>query len=405
MRLLVISQYFYPESFQINDICRELARQGHSVTVLTGLPNYPGGTVPEEYRCGRRREEMWEGVRVIRCFEIGRRCGILWLGLNYLSYCLSAAWKSRKLKNEFDVIYVYQLSPVLMAFPGAVLKKRLKKPLYLYCCDIWPESMRIVLHDQYGPLIWAAKKASTALYRACDRIAVQSPAFLDYFQTTHGIPSERLCYIPQYAEGRYMGDESIDNGIFDFVFLGNIGMAQGIDIMLSAAEILGSSYQFVLHFVGDGSFLENAKELTRKKGLSGCVKFYGRRPPEEMPEFYRLADACLLALNTGSLVDRTIPSKLQGYMAAGCMVIGAIDGPAETVIEEAQCGLCAKPGDASDLARKMAAFMQSPEKYQGCGRNGRAYFEKHFSKEQYLKKTCRILNELCEGSICLPERH
>ena len=131
MKILVVCQYFYPEAFQINDICRELVRGGDEVTVLTGLPNYPSGIVPEEYRHGRRRCETWEGVRIIRCFEVGRKQGTLWLGLNYVSYCLSAAWRARRLEKDFDVIFVYQLSPVLMAYPGAEIKKRIKKPLYL----------------------------------------------------------------------------------------------------------------------------------------------------------------------------------------------------------------------------------------------------------------------------------
>lgn len=397
MKILVVCQYFYPESFQINDICRELAKRGHEVTVLTGLPNYPSGQIPEAYRRGKRRDEYWEDVRIVRCFEIGRRRGLFWLGLNYLSYCLSAAWKSCRLGKDFDVIYIYQLSPVLMAFPGIVMKKRLKKPAFLYCLDIWPESMRTVLHDRMPLLFWAAKKVSSALYRDCDRIAVQSPAFLEYFETEHTISSDRLCYIPQYAESQYVGEKAIEGGMFNFVFLGNIGTAQGIDILLAAAEILRSSFRFTMHFVGDGSFLETTKELVRQKGLSDCVKFYGRRPPEEMPDFCRLADACLLALNTGSLIDATIPSKLQGYMAAGRMVIGAIGGPARNVIEEAQCGLCADPGDVAGLAEKMADFMRDPEKYQDCGKNGRTYFERHFSRERHLEKTCRILNELCEG--------
>ena len=397
MKILVVCQYFYPESFQINDICRELVKSGNEVTVLTGLPNYPSGTVPEEYRHGRLREDTWDGIRIIRCFEIGRRQGVFWLGLNYLSFCLSAAWKSRTLGDDFDVIYVYQLSPVLMAFPGKVLKKRLHKPLYLYCLDIWPESMRTVLHDRRPLLLWVIEKISTALYQASDRIAVQSPAFLEYFETVHKIPPKRLAYIPQYAEGECADSRMIAKSPFNFVFLGNIGTAQGIDIMLTAAEILHPSFSFVMHFAGDGSFSCTAKELVSQKGLSECVKFYGRRPPEEMPGFYRMADACLLALNTGSLIDDTIPGKLQGYMAAGKMVIGAIGGPAREVIEEARCGLCAAPGDAKDLAEKMACFMREPEKYQDCGKNSRAYFEKHFSKKRYLEETCRILNELCEG--------
>lgn len=399
MKILVVCQYFHPEAFQINDICRELVKAGDQVTVLTGLPNYPSGIVPEAYRHGRNREEIWESVRVVRCFEMGRGRGALCLGLNYLSYCLSAAKKIRTLGREFDAIFVYQLSPVLMAYPGVVLKKWIKKPLYLYCCDIWPESVKIMVKRESSLLFRVVKKISTALYRKCDVIAVQSPAFFDYFERVHGIPSQRLCYIPQYADSQYLArDFSLDNGVWDFVFLGNVGNAQGIDTIIAAAESLRADFRFVVHIVGDGSFLETAKALVWEKDLAEFVRFYGRQPVERMPEYYELADACLLTLTSeAGLIGRTIPSKLQGYMAAGKMVIGAIDGPAREVIEESACGLCTGAGDTAGLAEKMAEFMNRPEEYRNCGENGRAYFVKHFSREQYLKKTREILEDLAEA--------
>ena len=399
MKILVVCQYFYPEAFQINDICRELVRGGDEVTVLTGLPNYPSGIVPEEYRHGRRRCETWEGVRIIRCFEVGRKQGTLWLGLNYVSYCLSAAWRARRLEKDFDVIFVYQLSPVLMAYPGAVMKKRIKKPLYLYCCDIWPESVKLVIQKESSLIFKIVEKISTALYQKCDVITVQSPAFFDYFETRHRIARERLRYIPQYADGRYLKQTfSLDNGTADFVFLGNVGNAQGIDTIIAASEILRQEFSFKIHIVGDGSFLNAAKALVREKKLSDYVQFYGRQPVEKMPEYYALADACLLTLTAeAGFIGQTIPSKLQGYMAAGKMVIGAIDGPARDVIESSRCGLCAGAGDSRGLAEKMAGFMREPERYRDCGENGRAYFIKHFSREQYLEKTKKILRDLCGG--------
>lgn len=399
MRILVVCQYFYPESFQINDICRELVRAGDQVTVLTGLPNYPSGRVPEEYRHGRSREETWEGVRVVRCFEIGRGRGAVRLGLNYLSYCLSAARKARALREDFDVIFVYQLSPVLMAYPGVVMKKRIGKPLYLYCCDLWPESVKVTIREESSPIFRMAERISTALYRECDAIGVQSPAFFEYFERVHGIARQRLRYIPQYADERYLTQElSLDNGVWDFVFLGNVGSAQGIDTIVAAAGMLEGAFRFEVHIVGDGSYLETAEGLVREAGLTGLVRFHGRQPVERMPEYYALADACLLTLTAGAgSVGGTIPSKLQGYMAAGKMVIGAIDGPARETIEEAGCGLCAGAGDAAGLAERMAELMRHPERYRDCGANGRRYFIRHFSRGEYMKKTRGILGDLVEA--------
>lgn len=389
MKILVVCQYYYPESFQINDICEQLVKDGNSVTVLTGLPNYPSGIVPEEYKHGKKREETIHGVRIIRCFEIGRKKGALCLGLNYLSYCLSAAHMAKILALDIDIIYVYQLSPVLMAYPGVVLKKKLQKPLFLYCCDIWPESMKILRKSEHSIAFKITKRISTWLYQKCDRIAVQSTAFFSYFQNVHGIPGDKLCYIPQYANGEYLEQDFSHppHQITNFVFLGNMGIAQDIDCIISAVEKIRNFSNFKVHFVGDGSFLNRAKQVVSEKKLDDLIVFYGRRPTSEMPYFYQMADACLLTLNADHFIGLTIPSKLQGYMAAGKPVIGAISGPAKKVIEEAQCGLCVEASDCEGLSQIMKEFLMNTENYRACGFNGREYFVAHFSKELYMANT------------------
>lgn len=130
MKILVVSQYYYPEPFRVSDICEELVRQGHTVTVLTGLPNYPVGKIYPDYRHGEKRDEIINGVHVYRCFTIGRRSGALWRFANYYSFALSSSWRISKVKSEYDVVFVYQLSPVMMASAAAKYKKKYGKNLY-----------------------------------------------------------------------------------------------------------------------------------------------------------------------------------------------------------------------------------------------------------------------------------
>lgn len=399
MKILVVCQYYYPEQFRINDICEQLATEGHSVTVLTGLPNYPKGEVPYEYKWGKKRKEVVNGVKIIRSFEVARGNGAIKLGLNYLSYMLSASLKIFFMKKDFDIIFVYQLSPVTMAFPAIIAKKITKVPLYLYSCDIWPESMKNIISNEKNIIYRLLKKISSYIYSQSDGIGITSAPFFHYFNKVHSIPMDKISYIPQHAEETYLSiNEPEDNGVVDFVFMGNIGIAQDIDCILDAVQELKCDFNFKVHFVGDGSYMENSKLIVNEKSLSNHVVFHGRHPLEDMPKFYRLADACLLTLKGDSLVGQTMPSKLQGYMAAGRPVIGAINGAAQEVIRESKCGACVNAGDSKALAEIMKDFIEHPDKYKDDGENGRRYFVDNFTKKIYMKKLLRQFNKLMEAN-------
>ncbi|HBL05773.1 MAG TPA: glycosyltransferase WbuB [Clostridium sp.] len=398
MRILVVCQYYYPEQFRINDICEQLVQDGHSVTVLTGLPNYPTGKIPNEYRWCKKRKENINGVEVLRCFEISRKKGAVGMALNYMSYMVSASLTALFLKKDFDIIFSYQLSPVTMVLPAVIMKKCSRKPLYLYCCDIWPESIKNIISDENNAIYKIVKNFSRYLYSKCDAITVTSKPFIEYFNKEHSIPIERISYIPQHAEDIYlkMDFTPLDN-ITDFVFMGNIGVAQDIECIIDATEKIKHIPRFKVHFVGDGSYLEKSKMLVGKKGLYDIVFFHGRHSLDKMPYFYRLADVCLLTLKADNLIGLTMPSKLQGYMAAGKAVIGAINGAAQDVINESQCGICVKASESNALAATMKDFIENYNKYEQCGENGRKYFVSHFTKEKYMMALKNELNKLVEA--------
>lgn len=395
MKILVVDQYYYPERFQINDICEQMVADGHEVTVLTGLPNYPTGIVPEDYRHGKKRDETINGVHVIRSFEIGRKKGPIGMSINYLSYALSASIKQRSLPKDFDIVFIYETSPVTLAYPAEKYARKSHKPVFFYCCDIWPECVKVMLHNEDSIPYKAIKKISTKLYKNCDILAVQSKGFFDYFKDVHGIAEEKLRYLPQFADSQYLEKDFTpeDNGTIDFVFTGNIGIAQDIDGLLKAVEINRNIDGFKVHLVGAGSFLDRAKEIVKEKKLEDKVIFYGRRPYEEMEKFYKLADVCLATLQANSEISLTIPSKVQGYMAAGKPVIAALSGFARNVIEHSGSGICVEPGNSDQLAEIMRDFIQNPEKYQKCGDNARSYFKDHFTKEQYMKSLYEMFDE------------
>ena len=396
MRILVVCQYYYPENFQITPICEQLAADGHDVTVVTGLPNYPTGIIPEEYKTGHR-DEVLNGVHVIRCHEIGRKKGVAYLALNYLSFVRSSLSMVRKLPDDFDVVFVYQLSPVLMGLSALKYSKRHNKPLFLYCCDLWPESMKMYVSNESNPAFKWAKRISKKVYSAADKIACQSTSFIPYLKSIHDIPDKKIVYIPAFADETYLSQDFTPEGdVVDFIFLGNLGIAQNLIAVLQAVEKIKDVPGFMVHFVGDGSVLDDMKKYVAEHGLENVVTFYGRRPVDEMPKFYKLADACMVSLQADNQIGLTLPGKVQGYMAAGKPIIGMIDGSTKDVIEESGCGICVKAGDIDSLAKAMRDFIENREKYTDCGKKARDYFKTNFRKAIFMKKLENELERLGE---------
>lgn len=394
LKILVVCQYYFPENFQVNDICEELVNRGHHVTVLTGLPNYPTGEIPEEYRNGKKRDEEIKGVKVLRSFEIARKKGIVGLALNYLSYSISASLKIRKLPKDYDIIYIHQLSPIFMAIPGILYKRHHNVPLILYCCDIWPESLKLMIKTENSVVFKLVKNISKIIYNKVDRLIVQTKYFYPYFQTVHGIALEKMTYLPQFSKSIKLPNTLKASDTFNFVFTGNIGIAQNLDKVLEAVEKLKYLNNFKVHIVGDGSCLDMLKKMVVEKDIQDKVIFYGRRPAEEMGQYYQLADACIVSLDNQNLTGLTLPVKVQAYMAAGKTILGMCDGATKEVIENSKCGICVPAGDSLAFSRAMFSMITNPRDYDDCGNNGQIYFQEKFTFTKFIDNLENIMKEM-----------
>ncbi|MEE0944414.1 MAG: glycosyltransferase family 4 protein [Clostridia bacterium] len=396
MDILVISQYYYPEQFLINEIAPELVNKGHNITVLTGLPNYPEGKVLSDYKFGKNREEELDGVHIIRCTEVGRHKGPMWLMLNYITYPFFATIKLKKIKKKFDVILCYQLSPVIMALPAVKYRKKNKIPLLLYCLDIWPESAQAHIRNDKGFLYKLISKISKSIYKSCDLIAVTSEPFIEYMNGVNDISREKLVYIPQHAGDSLLNmDLTAENTQkVNFMYAGNMGAGQTVDVIVNAVAALKDRDDFLLHLVGDGSRLDELKKLASEKGIEDKVIFHGRHKMSEMADFYKTADVLVITLRGNNFVGNTLPGKLQTYMTTGKPIIGAINGAAKDVIETSGCGACVASGDYNGLARLMADVIENPEKYDKCGENARQYFRGNFTKQVFVERLDNQLKEL-----------
>jgi glycosyltransferase involved in cell wall biosynthesis len=386
MNILVICQYYYPEPFRINDVCEELVRRGHNVTVVTGEPNYPDGQIYKGYENHNRSDEVINGVIVHRCPIIPRKTGALYRILNYFSYPIKAKKYIKNLmaneRNNFDVLFINQLSPVMMAEPGIYYKKKNNVPVVMYCLDLWPESLVAGGISRSSIIYKIFHMISKNIYRKMDRVLITSRLFREYLVKEFDINEKRIEYLPQYAEDLFnsLPYKNIET-VINLVFAGNIGEIQSVDTIIRAASKLKAE-PIHFHIVGSGTDLERIKKLS--EGLNN-VTFHGRHPVEDMPSFYEIADAMLVTLKADPILSLTLPGKVQSYMAVGKPIIGAINGETVEVINAAKCGYCGKAEDVDALVENIHRFVNSNEKQQ-MGENAKKFYNTYFSKDKFMDK-------------------
>lgn len=387
-KILVICQYYKPEPFRISDICEEMVRRGHEVQVVTGYPNYPEGILYDGYGKGKHIDEVINGVKIHRCYTIPRETGAVKRMLNYYSYAASSTQyvlSSDCVASDgkpFDVVFCNQLSPVMMADAAVAYKKKHKVPAVMYCLDLWPESLIAGGIKRESQIYKYYHHVSKRIYRQMDKILITSRMFSDYLRDEFGVSGDKIEYLPQYAEGIF---EQIpareEDGIFNFMFAGNIGEVQSVETVIKAAQELKDA-PVKFHIVGSGTDLDRLKDMA--SNLDSVI-FYGRRPVTEMPEFYAKADAMLVTLKSDPILSLTLPGKVQSYMAVGKPIIGAIDGETRTVIEDAKCGFCGKADDVTELVENIRRFVESQNKTE-MGLNARKYYEENFREMLFMDK-------------------
>jgi glycosyltransferase involved in cell wall biosynthesis len=398
MKILVVSQHYYPEQFRITDICESLASEGHKVTVLTGLPNYPQGKVYSGYSWFKRRNEVKNGVEIIRTPIISRGNNTLKLMINYVSFALNASIKALFLKKDFDIVYVYQTSPVTMAIPALVYKKITGKKVVLNCLDIWPECIAAAGFNRDSVLYKILLLVSRFIYNSADKILVTSKLFVDYFNDVIKInDSKKIEYLPQYAEELYSSNEEatrLNRKEINLMFAGNIGKMQSVDTIIRAAAELRDLENIKWHIVGDGSARVECEKLVEELGIKEKVIFYGQKPVDEMPSFFSKASAMIVTLKNNEFVSYTMPGKVQSYMAAGKVVLGAINGETQKIIEESQCGLCCNAEDYRAFAKIVKQFTENKESHKIYEENSLRYYENNFGKNLVLNNMITTFNEM-----------
>ena len=404
MRTLIVSQYFWPESFRINDVAKTLVEKGIEVEVLTCKPNYPSGKTLLGYPAWNCQQEIHEGAQIHRIPFFPRGNSAWCLGLNYLSFIVSgvffAPWLLRK--KKFDVIFVYAPSPILQAIPAIFLGWLKGCPVVLWVQDLWPESLSATGYVKNRVLLKLVELVVRFIYRHVDLLLVQSRAFEAPVRTlAAGTPIE---YYPNSVADAFT--MAITNEVpiipslgegFTVMFAGNIGMAQAVGVIVEAASLL-KNYRDI-HFIvlGDGSSRQWMLKEAEKRALKN-LHLPGRFPIETMPGFMQKASALLVTLTDQPIFAATVPNKVQAYLAAGKPIIACLNGEGARLVVEAGAGLATPAEDAKALAETiLQLYSLTPVERKNMGENGRQYFQKHFNHDHLVDQLIGHLQSVSQS--------
>ena len=397
LKILIVTQYFWPENMRINDMVEGFFDKGHEITILTGLPNYPEGKIFPEYKKSPQEFSDYLGAKVVRVPMLPRGSRSITLALNYCSFFTSASifgvWKLRR--QEFDVIFVYAVSPITVAIPALVLGKFKRAPIFLWVLDLWPETLSAVGVIANKRLLALVGRIVSWIYNHADYILIQSKGFSDSVRKycTQKIVSDRLVYFPSWAEDDFSTDIasnsdllSLDRSVFTIVFAGNIGDAQDFPAILDAAEKIKDDLAVRWVIVGDGRMSAWVHEQVVSRSLDNVI-LLGRHPLEEMPPLFAVADALLVSLTANEVFSKTIPGKVQAYLASGKPIIAMIDGEAARVVCESKAGLTCSSGDSSGLVNIVHSMVSmTPAQRETMGVLGRQFYLDNFSKNRLFDR-------------------
>lgn len=399
MRILLVTQYFYPEVFKSNDLAFELAKRGHQVDALVGIPNYPNGKYFKGYGLFSKRHEVVNGVNVYRCFQTPRGKGGWRLPINYFTYVISAcinvlfyfAWK-----KKYDCIIGHEPSPIFQAYPALLLRKLRNVPFYYWIMDLWPDAMKSGGGVESEKVLNFVDKLVKEIYRQTDKILITSKRFREPIEQK-GNFKDKIVYFPNWSDDILSMPQEYDipqlpDG-FKIMIAGNLGKSQNLEAVTEVMLGLKDIPEVKWIFVGGGSCKEWLEQFIKDSGIEDRAICLGQYPFKAMPAFLKQADAMLVTLRSGySHLEAVVPARLQSYMSAGKPVLAMIGCGGADIIEESKCGYAVPAGDSAALIKTIKEkVLTNKATFKQMGQNGRDYYEKNYRMDKCINNLEKII--------------
>lgn len=394
MKILVVSQYFYPETFRVNSLCIELVKRGHEVTVLTGFPQYPKGKIYKGYGFHKEYEHEWNGIRIERLKVLPRGKTPIGMLLNCLTFVSEGKKWVERCTQKFDTVYVFEVSPVTVGLPAVEYKKKFGTPIYFNVQDLWPENVEVVLGIHNKFVIGKINKIVDTIYSASDKILCSSYGFVENIKA-RGVPAEKLVFWPQFCdEPDFANAEKpaiyADN-TFKIVFAGNIGEAQGLDLLIETAKRLKDRNDIRFYLVGDGRARKRLESAVKKDNLDNVI-FVGKVSVEEANRYIHFADCAYLSFKDNEVFNMTIPAKLQSYMACGTPILAVAGGESRKIVLDSRCGVSCDR-DVGEVVTSVLELKSNSERFLLMKENAKKYYEDNFTSDKLINAFEELFEE------------
>lgn len=399
-KVLIVTQYFWPEEFRINELVKKLVSSNCDVDIITGRPNYPDGKIYEDFVTSPQMYNDYFGASIYRVKNIPRGKNKFTLFLNYISFAfLATIYLLKNFGNKrYDSIIAVQVSPIFSVIPAIIYGKRHKVKVNTWVMDLWPDILTALNLISNRLIIKLLTFISSLIYRFSDSLLISSQGFRKRLIEL-GVKEKSIYYFPQWVED-VMGTEDIYSTkeykeiekllnayshLKKIIFTGNIGECQNFPSVLKAIEILKHRNDFVLLIVGSGREEDSVRQLVSDNSLETHVKLLGRFPIEYMPSFYHFSDALLLPLAKDPLFEITLPGKTQNYLYAGRPIIGFLDGEGASVLRSSKSGYVCSADNYIELANAIEYVCNLNESERNeLGLSARRYAREHFLPEKVM---------------------
>lgn len=408
MNILIITQYFYPENFRINDLAEYYIEKGHKITVLTGYPNYPEGKYYQGYHFLRNSYEQYNSININRVPIFPRGKNKLLLVLNYLSYLInSSIYVFFIRKNKFDIIFVYEPSPITVMIPAMFLKSRTRIPIYFWMLDLWPDSLIATKTTQNKFILNIIERLVAKIYQTADKILISSYSFERHILSRGGYKN-RIIYFPNWAD-KVIEENSKSNLLnikkpelpkgFNLLFAGNIGEAQDLETLIKVAIELKKNKEINFIIIGKGRKLDWLKTSINENKLNDKFFLLGDIKVGEVLNYLKCSDVLYLSLKKDEVFKSTVPGKLPTYLLSGKPIISAVDGETNDIIKRAEAGIPCEAGDVNEIVKAVLKLRNLREdERKKIGVKAQQYYWSNFAREITLNNLIKEMENTISGS-------
>ncbi len=408
MKILFISHYFPPEvnapANRTHEHCRRWVKDGHDVTVITGVPNHPRGKIFEGYRNRWIQEETVDGIRVLRTWMyLTPNAGFLRRIANYLLFALTAILASSRASRP-DVVVA--TSPQFFAgVAGAIIARLKRRPFVLEVRDLWPKSIAELGQLPPGPILSALEALETWLYRSAAGIVVNTRTFHDHI-TARGVASDSIELVyngidPAMFKPRPKNLELLaHHGLadrFTVAYVGTLGLAHGLTLLVDVAERLAARNEIQFVLIGDGADREKLEAEVARRGLRN-FHMLGLQPRDAMPDWIASIDVLLVMLRDLPVFETVIPSKIFEFLAQERPVILSAKGEIRRMMAEAGGALVIDPEVADQLVAAIDEVIARPDEARRRAEAGRRFVEAGFLRDDLARKMSAFLEHIVRSA-------